>query len=97
MPKILVGRRISLMAAVLAAALGGDFGSPRAARAADMEESPGGEAKLQVRTARACTENCIADCRTERTECKNAKADENICRATFQICARRCVVACSPR
>jgi hypothetical protein len=91
MPKILAGRRISLMAAVLAAALCG------AAHAADMEEGSGGDAKIQVRTARACTDNCIADCRTERTECKDAKADENVCRATFQICARRCVVACSPR
>ncbi|WP_170937149.1 hypothetical protein [Rhodomicrobium sp. R_RK_3] len=85
--------RAGLMAVAFAGALGGGL----AVKAADMEETPGADAKLAVKESRICTESCISDCRAERSECDGAKKDINYCRVTFQICARRCVVACSPR
>ncbi len=85
-------RRLALLAVLIASALMGEM-----AFAADMEETPGAELKAALRASRACTENCITDCRAERAGCESEPKPKDVCRAQFQICARRCVVACSPR
>lgn len=90
---------ISARAAWLAAAvLAGGFAG--AARAADIQEDPAAALRLSQKSARSCTDGCMADCRAERTDCKQAKTDDdtnNNCPARFQICVRRCVVSCSPK
>jgi hypothetical protein len=49
--------------------------------------------RLAEGSSRACTESCIAQCRSAERSC-GGKAE---CRAQFQICARRCVVSCGSR
>lgn len=94
MPTIMANalRRLSLSAFLIASALTGEM-----AFAADMEETPGADLKAALRASRACTDNCILDCRAERAGCEGEQKPANVCRPQFQICARRCVVACSPR
>ena len=68
------------------------------ARAADMEEDPAAAVRLSQKASRTCTESCTAECRAGRTGCAEQKTDDQqSCRAQFQICVRRCVVACSPK
>ena len=91
-------RAMRLALALLAGGLAGAavFASP--ARAADIEEDPAAALRLAQKASRICTEGCTAQCRADRTDCKEQKADdETSCRAQFQICVRRCVVSCSPK
>ena len=68
------------------------------AYAADMEEDPAAAVRLSQKASRSCTESCTAECRAHRTGCGEQKTDDQAsCRAQFQICVRRCVVACSPK
>jgi hypothetical protein len=72
------------------------FANP--ADAADMEEDPAAAFRLLQKSSRSCTESCMAECRVDRADCAEQKTDdEQSCRARFQICVRRCVVACSPK
>jgi hypothetical protein len=66
--------------------------------AADIEEDPAAALRLAQKASRSCTESCMSECRAEKTDCTEGKTDAKIsCRAQFQICVRRCVVACSPK
>lgn len=72
------------------------FASP--VGAADMEEDSAAAVRLSQKSSRSCTESCMSECRADRTGCKEQKTDDEAsCRAQFQICVRRCVVACSPK
>ena len=88
-------RGLWLAAAVMAGGLAG--AGP--AGAADIEEDPAAAFRLSRQASRVCTDGCIAGCRTDRTDCKDGRTGEGQenCRAQFQICARRCVVSCSPK
>jgi hypothetical protein len=69
------------------------------AGAADIEEDPAAAFRLSQKSSRSCTESCMAQCRAERTDCREGKTDDNNdnCPAQFQICVRRCVISCSPK
>jgi hypothetical protein len=88
-------RGLWLAAALLAGGLAG--ASP--AGAADIEEDPAAAYRLSREASRVCTDGCMGRCRTDRTDCKDGKTGEDTenCPAQFQICARRCVVSCSPK
>ena len=65
--------------------------------AADMQEDPAAALRLSQKSGRSCTESCMSECRADRTDCKQqSSVEETSCRAQFQMCVRRCVVACSP-
>jgi hypothetical protein len=77
-------------------AIGAVFANP--VRAADIEEDPAAAVRLSQKASRSCTESCTAECRADRSGCTEQKTDDQAsCRARFQICVRRCVVACSPK
>ena len=70
------------------------------ADAADIEEDPAAALRLSRKTARSCTDSCMAECRDDRKQCTENKTDNdsvNKCPAEFQICVRRCVISCSPK
>jgi hypothetical protein len=70
------------------------------ADAADIEEDPAAALRLSRKSARACTDGCMTECRDDRKQCTDSKADDvsaNKCPAQFQICVRRCVISCSPK
>jgi hypothetical protein len=91
-------RAIWLAIALLAGGLAGAMVFAHPARAADIEEDPAAAVRLSQKASRICTEGCTAQCRADRADCKEQKADDEIgCRAQFQICVRRCVVSCSPK
>ena len=66
------------------------------ALAADMQEGAKSSQKLSQDAGRTCTETCIAQCRSALAACAKGSSKDP-CRAEFQICARRCVVACGSR
>ncbi len=72
-----------------------DMGRP--AFAADIEEPPGADLRMAQRAKRVCVDNCITQCRSALTTCASNSKDTSTCRTQFQICARRCVVACNSR
>lgn len=67
------------------------------AAAADVQEKPAARWRMSEYSSRSCAEDCIAQCRAAKAQCSTAKERADECRAQFQICARRCVVACSAR
>ena len=88
--------RLAVMFLAGGVAVAAVFTNP--AGAADMEEDPAAAVRLSQKASRTCTESCTAECRADRTGCAEQKTDDQTsCRAQFQICVRRCVVACSPK
>lgn len=67
-----------------------------AASAADIKETRTENLRLSQNSQRNCMEGCIAQCRAALASCESGKSNSN-CRTQFQICARRCVVACGGR
>ena len=91
-------RAVWLATALLAGVVMGAVIFANSAGAADMEEDPAAALRLSQKSSRACTESCMSECRADRTGCTEQRTDDEAsCRAQFQICARRCVVACSPK
>ena len=89
-------KRLTRQFAVAVLSSGMSWAAP--AVAADIEEDPAAALRLSQKTSRSCTESCMSECRADRTDCKQQQTDDDdiSCRARFQMCVRRCVVACSP-